>query len=309
MEYIHDIMKYESDRPCVITLGKFDGVHKGHRKLIRKAGALAAKAGGRSAVFTFTVSPQVMMGERQMKMITTNRERDEILRELGIDLLVECPFTEELRSMTPEDFVRELLVGRLHASAVVVGTDARFGKNRAGDAALLVELGDRYGFEVYVEEKEKDGDREISSSYVRERIAEGDMKRVQNLLSYPYFIAGEVVHGRHLGHTLGFPTINTVPPAEKMLPPRGVYFTRTLVGGKWYQGISNLGIKPTVDGSQVGLETYLFDCSLDLYGQEARVEFLQFRRSEKKFESVEALKNQMDEDIQAADKFFQPDNS
>ena len=130
------------------------------------------------------------------------------------------------------------------------------------------------------------------------------MEKVRELLGYPYFVTGEIVHGRHLGHTLGFPTINQVPDPEKMLPPNGVYFSRTRVGGKWYQGVSNVGVKPTVNGNAMGIETYLFDCSLDLYGQKARVELLSYRRPEMKFASIEALKNQMDADIQSADEYF-----
>ncbi|MGN0434383.1 MAG: riboflavin kinase, partial [Bilifractor sp.] len=124
------------------------------------------------------------------------------------------------------------------------------------------------------------------------------------LLGQPYFITGKIVHGRHLGHSLGFPTINQIPDPVKMTPPRGVYYSRTLVAGRWYQGISNIGIKPTVGGTAVGLETYLFDCTLDLYGQEARVELLSFRRPEEKFSDINELKEQMDRDIQAADNYF-----
>ena len=130
------------------------------------------------------------------------------------------------------------------------------------------------------------------------------MEKIAELMGQPYFITGEIVHGRHLGHTLGFPTINQIPDPVKMTPPWGVYYSRTHVAGRWYPGISNIGMKPTVGGTAVGLETYLFDCSLDLYGQTARVELLSFRRPEEKFADIDELKEQMDRDIQAADLYF-----
>ena len=305
MEFVKNLAEYQSERPCVVTLGKFDGVHRGHRKLLKEVRRIALENHWKAGVFTFTVSPQVQMGRREAKMLMTNEERENLLRDLGVDLLVECPFTEEIRSMEPDQFIREVLLKRLHASAVVAGTDFRFGKDRKGDADYLLEAGKSMGFHVSVMQKEMDGEREISSTYIREELEKGHMEKVQELMGGPYFITGPIIHGRHLGHSLGFPTINQRPAPEKMLPPRGVYFSRTYVGGKVYQGISSLGVKPTVNsGNEEGNETYLFDCSLDLYGQEAKVEFLSFRRPEEKFDSLDALKNQMSLDIESADQFF-----
>jgi len=306
MEYIRDLSSAVSDGPCAVTLGKFDGVHRGHRKLIAKIHELARKNGWKTAVFTFDVAPQIFMGERAQKLLNTNSERAEIMRELNVDILIECPFTEELKSMEADEFVRRILVEKLHARAVVAGTDFHFGRNRGGSPEFLQKAGSEYGFETIIMDKEKDGDRDISSTYIREELAKGNVRKVRELLGYPYFIAGEVIHGRHLGHSLGFPTINQVPAPEKMLPPNGVYFSQTRVGGQTYQGISNIGVKPTVHGDSMGIETYLFDCSLDLYGQNARVELLDFRRPEIRFDSLKELKAQIDRDINAADLFFQP---
>jgi riboflavin kinase/FMN adenylyltransferase len=304
LEYIQEVEQYTGAERCVVTLGKFDGVHKGHRKLISRVKEIARDHGWKTAVFTFQVSPQVCMGARRPKMLMTNEERREILRELDVDLLFECRFTEKIRSMEPEDFVREILLDRLRVSAVVMGTDFHFGKDRKGDSEVMRQLGEKYGFLVEILPKEKYRGKEISSSYIREELAQGHMEKITELLGQPYFITGEIVHGRHLGHSLGFPTINQIPDPVKMTPPRGVYYSRTLVAGRWYQGISNIGIKPTVGGTAVGLETYLFDCTLDLYGQEARVELLSFRRPEEKFSDINELKEQMDRDIQAADNYF-----
>ncbi|MEE1114278.1 MAG: bifunctional riboflavin kinase/FAD synthetase [Eubacterium sp.] len=304
MEYIKDLTNYESKEKCVVTLGKFDGVHRGHRKLISRVRAMARRQKCRAAVFTFDVAPQIRLGERKKQMLMTNAERSAFLHDCSIDLLVECPFTPEIRGMEPEQFVTEILLKKLHVSGVVAGTDYRFGKDRAGTAFFLQEMGEKYGFSVEIIEKEMDGDREISSTYIREELAAGHVAKVRELLGYPYFVTGEVVHGRHLGHSLGFPTLNQIPDPSKMLPPNGVYFSLTEVAGKTYQGISNIGYKPTVGSEVLGIETYLFDCSLDLYGQMAKVELLEFRRPEKKFAGIDELKNQMDEDIQAADRYF-----
>lgn len=304
MQYIKDVNNYELDGRSVITLGKFDGVHRGHRKLIRRVKELAREMGARTTIFTFDIPPQVEMGARRQKMLMTNAERADFLRDMDTDVLVECPFTEEVRCMSAEDFVKNILLDRLHMQAAVVGPDFHFGRNRQGSAAFLREAGERYGFAVEVVAKEKDEGVDISSSRIRSELECGRIEHVNRMLGYPYFVTGPIVHGRHLGHSLGFPTINQIPDPEKMLPPFGVYISRTAVAGKIYQGVSNIGVKPTVQGHFVGVETYLFDCSLDLYGQEAKVDLLHYRRPEKKFDSIDELKEQMDLDIQAADEFF-----
>ena len=308
MKYLKDLADIRSDIPCVVTLGKFDGVHRGHRKLLARVHEIARHRGLQAAVFTFSISPQVRLGTRGGGMLMTNEERAEYLRERNVDLLAECPFTEEIRSTSAEDFITDILVGRMRAEALVVGSDFRFGRERAGTPQFLEECAERFGYTVDVIEKEKDADtgRDISSTFIREKLAEGDMEKVNELLGYPFFVTGVIVHGRHLGHTLGFPTINQIPAPGKMLPPHGVYMSRTLVGGKFYQGISNVGVKPTVSGDTLGMETYLFDCSLDLYGQNARVELLHFHRPERRFASVEALQECVHRDIAAADEYFFP---
>lgn len=312
MKHIQELDSFVSESPCVVTLGKFDGVHRGHKKLLARVHEIARRRGYEAAVFTFSVPPQVQMGARKAGMLMTNQERARYLLDQNIDLLIECPFTDEIRTMEAGTFVDEILIRRMKAKAIVVGTDFRFGLNRAGTPDFLKEYEEMGIFTVDVIEKEKDMDitaaggegRDISSTYIREELAKGDMEKVNSLLGYPYFVTGEIVHGRHLGHSLGFPTINQVPDPEKMLPPNGVYYSRTRVGGKWYQGVSNIGVKPTVNGNAMGIETYLFDCSLDLYGQKARVELLSYRRPEMRFASIEDLKNQMDSDIKSADEYF-----
>ncbi len=301
MKYITNLKALKNMPPCVITLGKFDGVHKGHQKLIRLVKELGAENGWKTAAFTFDVSPQIKMGMRTSRLLMTNEERRYRLETMGLDYLVECPFTDEVKNMEPEDFVKEILVEKMHAKALVVGADFHFGKKRRGDAGLLRKMGSELNLEIHVEAKEQDGRRDISSTYIREELALGHMEKVAELLGNPYSVKGKIVHGNHIGHTLGFPTINQIPEPEKLLPPNGVYLSKTLVDGREYDGISNVGTKPTVQGEKiVGIETHLLFFSGDLYGKEARVQLLSFRRPEKKFDSLEELKAQLELDIREA---------
>ena len=289
-------------RSC-ITLGKFDGLHRGHQKLINRIKE-RRKGGDKAVVFTFDVSPRSYILHTMPKYLLTYEERRELAENLGVDILAECPFTEELMHMEPEAFVREYLVDRLHGEYLAVGPDFRFGYQRKGTPQLLKELGQKYGFCTEILEKEKYEGRDISSTYVREELEQGHMEKVNRLLGYTYFTKGEIVHGRQLGRTIGIPTANLIPPPQKKLPPNGVYITESLIQGKLYQGITNVGYKPTVKENFLGVETYLFSCSADLYGQEAEVKFYRYLRPEVKFTSLEELKKQMMKDIQKGKEFF-----
>ena len=204
--------------------GKFDGLHRGHQKLIHRIQKKRSR-NCRTVVFTFDVPPRSYMLKTPPKFLLTYEERRELSEERGIDILAECPFTEELMHMEPEDFVKEYLVERLHAAYLAVGPDFCFGDNRKGNPELLQKLGEQYGFQVEIVEKEKDGARDISSTYVREEL-EREMEKVNELLGYPYFTRGEIVHGRQLGRTIGVPTANLIPHEIKKLPPNGVYITK-----------------------------------------------------------------------------------
>ena len=300
MEYVKRLEDIKVKKSGVVTLGKFDGVHRGHRKLIERVLQIGKKEDCETAVFTFDVSPQVRMGSAKAKMLMTNEERRSLLKEIGVDLLVECPFTEAVQNMEAEEFVEKVLIGRLRMKYAVVGTDFHFGRGRRGNPEFLRRMGKEMDFSVEIVQKEKDGSRDISSTYVREELEAGRMENVRRLLGYPFFVSGKIVHGRHKGHSFGYPTINQVPEPEKLLPPWGVYTSRTRVGGKLYNSVTNIGKKPTVRGKELGAETYLFDCDENLYGLEARVELLSFQRPERKFESEQALMAQLRRDAEEA---------
>lgn len=295
MKYIDHITQFHSEKPTVVTLGKFDGLHRGHQKLIRQVCAYR-REDCRSVVFT--IAPD------HVPVLLTTEEKRKRLGEYGIDCMIRCPFVPEILSMDPEEFVSKILVRGLKAEHIVVGTDFRFGHERKGDAALLAALAKRYGYTAEIMEKECYGKREISSTYVREALARADMKLVEELLGSPYPVYGTIMHGKQLGRRIGMPTINLIPEPRKLLPPQGVYFSRTHLNGRTYCGVTNVGYKPTVDGTFLGVEAYLYGMDEEVYGCEAKVELLEFSRPEQKFASVEKLKAQMECDLRAGKEYF-----
>ena len=304
MKYITKNLDFQLDKRSVVTLGKFDGVHKGHSKLINRVLEIG-KEGYETVVFTFDVSPLVRLGTRIKRTILTNEERRILLERRGVECLVECPFVPEIIRMEPEDFIREILVKQLRAAYVVVGPDFHFGHNRMGDYRLLLEYADKFGYEVQVIEKIQSDGRDISSTYIREYIKEGNIEKANELLGYSFFVQGIVEHGNEIGRTIGFPTVNLVPEADKLLPPFGVYITRILIGGEEYCGITNVGCKPTIEGdNRIGVETHVLDFSDDVYDMAVEVEFLHRIRAEVKFASIDELKAQLQQDIKIARIYF-----
>lgn len=298
--------EFQITEPTVVTIGKFDGRHKGHQKLLREMMKFREQRGYRLAVFTFDMAPAGVVSGRKQTVITTNQERRNNMEKMGVDYLVEYPFNQEVARMTPEDFVIRILVGQMHAKAVVAGPDCSFGYKGAGDAALLRSLSAEYGYETVIIEKEQDDHRDISSTYVREELDQGNIEKANELLGEPYAIHGVVVHGKHIGGSvLGFPTANILPPPEKHLPPFGVYVSRVLVDGHYYAGVSNIGRKPTIAGDNpVGVETFIMGLEEDIYGKNIEVQLLNFERPEQKFDSLEVLRARIEADKEYAAAYF-----
>lgn len=296
MQYITGTREFYIGEPTAVTLGKFDGLHRGHQKLLEEMNHFREK-GYKTAVFTFETTPGTLMKGKLQTMITTNAERKVNLEQAGIDYLVEYPFNQEVAHMLPEDFVEHILAGQMKAKAIVSGTDFHFGYQRSGDVTVLKELAVKYGYEMVIVEKAMDGNREISSTYIREELAEGHIEKANELLGYSYMIHGEVVHGRHLGTRLGFPTVNILPREQKHLPAFGVYLSKVNIDGQNYDGITNIGRKPTIEGERpAGVETYIYDLNEDLYGKWIEVRLIGFLRPERKFADVGELKCQVLED-------------
>lgn len=296
MEIFKNTTEFQIEEPTAISLGKFDGLHQGHQLLVDRV-LKKKKEGLASLIFTFD------FGERPV--LTLKEERRELLRREHVDYLVECPFVPALSHMEPEDFVQEVLKKRLHAKYLAVGTDFRFGYQRKGDYHLLQEMSESCGFQVEVVDKACWRGREISSTFIREELEQGHMELVNQLLGYAYSVTGEVLHGRQIGRTLGMPTTNLLPKEQKLLPPNGVYATRTVIAGEVFEGITNIGYKPTVGGeSRKGVETYLFDLDRNLYGEIIQVQFYGYERPERKFPALEALKAQIESDVAWGKEYF-----
>ncbi|NLZ80666.1 MAG: bifunctional riboflavin kinase/FAD synthetase [Clostridiales bacterium] len=305
MEFINNISKLHVQNKTAVTLGKFDGLHRGHRKLISEV--ISKKVEGYlPSVFTFETPPSKYLTGSTEGVLLSNLERCHYLHTLGIEILVQCPFTKEIASLEAEIFVKEILIEKFNAGCIVVGDDFRFGHNRTGDVYVLKELSKKYGFELIVFSKEQEEGRDISSTYIKEELKKGNIEVVNRLLGYSYFISGEIIHGKKLGRQLGVPTINITPEAEKLLPPNGVYPSISTIEGRKFYGTTNIGSRPTVsDSVKRNIETYLMDFDKDVYGKEAIVELCVFQRSEEKFDSLEELQQQMELDIQYARKYFQ----
>lgn len=296
MQYITEIRSYHSEKYSAVTLGKFDGLHRGHQKLINKIREYASEDQGiESVVCAFDMGKDSLL---------TARERRERLFE-QVNTLIACPFTKELREMEAGEFIQQVLFHTFHAAYIVVGTDFQFGHEKRGDVLMLEKCAKIYGYHLDVIEKERYEGQIISSTFVREALNAGNVERANTLLGYPYHISGRVEHGKQLGRTLGFPTMNVAPPAGKILPRFGVYACRLKVGGRWLSGIGNIGVKPTVTKERrVLVEVFAFDFDEDIYGNEITIEFKAFVRPERKFQSVEELKLQVDADICFGREYF-----
>jgi riboflavin kinase/FMN adenylyltransferase len=284
---------------CVVAVGVFDGVHIGHQALILQAVAEAAERQLSSVVFTFDRHPMSLIAPSKAPVILTPPEKKyELIGALGVDHLVSAAFDDRFRNLSAEAFARFVLSGVLGARSVHVGVDFRFGCNQEGDVAYLADAGTRHAFDVRVLDAILVEGERVSSSLVRKRVAEGDVKSVHPLLGRSYSLSGRVVGGERVGRTLGFPTANLDLPPKVAIPVDGVYAVQAKLGDTKIAGACSIGTRPTFQGDKLAVETYLLDFSDDLYGQMMEVEFVDRVRGQEKFESVDALVVQMNQDIE-----------
>lgn len=303
MEYIKGTLDFFVKEPTVLSIGKFDGLHRGH-ELLMDSVFEKKKEGLKAAVFTFDIPPKKTFGQDMGALLTTNEEKMHLFETIGIDYLIECPFTDEVMHMPAEEFLKRM-VKQLSIRCIVAGTDCSFGYQRRGDYKMLQQYAPVYHYEARIVDKMQYKGRDISSTYIREEIAAGNMEKAHMLLGYAYFVQGEVVHGNQIGRTIGIPTINLIPPKEKLLPPFGVYVVKAEIENKRYNGIANVGCKPTIQGNNpIGVETHLLDFSGDLYGKHAKISFLKRVRGERKFHDVEELRQQMEKDVLFSRSYF-----
>lgn len=282
-----------------VSLGKFDGIHLGHRLLLNE---ILKHKELTPSVFTFMTEFSGAGKETapKGKFIYSEKEKLAVLEDIGIKRTVLFPFNEETRNMEPEDFIEKFLIGKMDARFICVGTDFCFGKDRRGNAGMLKASAARYGYTVKIFNKMKSGDRIISSTLIRKKIEDGDIKDANALLGRTYFIEGTVVHGNALGRRLDMPTANIYPWEGKVLLPPGVYASTLVLGGKRYPSVTNIGRKPTVGSDRTVVETCILDFEKDIYGHSILVEFHEFLRPEKKFPDIIQLKAQMERDKKRA---------
>jgi riboflavin kinase / FMN adenylyltransferase len=293
-------------RGSVVAIGTFDGIHIGHQKVLRYAIELAKQGGAVATALTFEPPPaKVLRLESAPLRISTNQQRMDWFGAVGMEAAVVLPFTKELAALSAEEFVREILVRELNVRAVVVGDNFRFGHKHAGDVKFLKEMGMHEGFEVVVHTPVMLEGEIVSSTLIRKLICEGDVRHAARLLGRPFELTGEVVSGTGTGRKFTFPTLN-LSPEQELLPARGVYITRTVLEGEAssHRSVTNVGVRPTFNGSRLSVETHLLDYSGNFTPKRIEVRFWKRLRAEKKFSSAEELKEQIAKDIAAANKFF-----
>lgn len=306
MEIIRDLNGLHPHPFPVVALGNFDGVHTGHQTILRTAIERAHAERGTAFALTFDPTPaKVLAPERAPRLILTSEDKLELLRRSGIDSVLVIDFTRELSQLTPREFVRAYLIGRIGARAVVVGHSVSFGHNRAGNATVMSELGREFGFDVTVVGPVQVGGIEVSSTRVREAIAAGDMRTAANLMGRCHFLSGPVVHGRERGRKMGFPTAN-IQIRTECIPPDGVYATRLVLDDGPHASITNIGMRPTFAEPERTIESHVFDFDRDIYGQEVRLEMVERIRPERKFESADALAAQITSDLKRAREILAP---
>jgi riboflavin kinase/FMN adenylyltransferase len=284
----------------VTAIGNFDGVHLGHRAILKAAIDRARVAGGTAFALTFDPLPaKLLVPERAPQLILAPEDKLELLRLSGIDGVIVLNFTRELSLLTPREFVRDYLLAKIGAREVVVGHSVSFGHQRAGNAAVMVELGREFGFDTTVVGPVKVGGLEVSSTKVRELIREGDLRGAAKLLGRYHFLHGVVVRGRERGRTIGFPTANIECETE-CVAPDGVYATRVVLDDGAYGSITNIGMRPTFAEAARSIEAHIFDFNRDIYGRAIKLELIERIRPERKFEGIEALKSQIALDLSRA---------
>ena len=306
MEVIHNISNYRPQKPAILTIGTFDGVHFGHQKILQNLVVEAKKENLCAIVLTFFPHPRmVLQKETQIKMINTLEEKTKLLEQLGVEVLIVQPFTMEFSRMTAIEYTRDILVNGIRISKLIIGYDHRFGRNREATVEDLKQFGMDYNFtveEILAQDIESIA---VSSTKVRNAIDSGEIKKANQYLGRPFSLNGAIVEGDKIGREMGYPTANLEIEEEyKLKPQNGVYLVQTSLVDKKYFGMMNVGKRPTVYGKKTRIETYFFDFKGDLYGKKLRIELLEKIRDEQKFDSLDALRNQLNSDQKSCQKLI-----
>lgn len=300
------LSEYKSNKKSVVTIGTFDGVHIGHRKILEHIVESANELNCESVVLTFFPHPRMVLQQSsEVKLLNTIDEKKVLLENVGIDNLIIHPFDKDFSRLTAEAFVKEILIDQLHVQKIIIGYDHRFGRNRTANIDDLIHFGAQYGFEVEQISAQEVNDNAVSSTKIRNAILNGDCTLANEYLGYRYFFSGTVVKGKQLGRTIGFPTANIEINEEyKLIPKKGVYVVKGSYNSETHFGMMNIGTRPTVSGEHQTIEVHFLDLNKDIYDQTITIELLEFIRDEHKFESLEALKTQIQKDKEFSINFL-----
>jgi riboflavin kinase/FMN adenylyltransferase len=302
LKVLYDIADFKTDKPVVLTQGTFDGVHFGHRKILSHVVSEAKKIGGESVLLTFYPHPRLVLypDDNELKLLTTIEEKVELVKSLGIDYLVIIPFTQEFSRLRASEFVRDILVGQLTVSKLIIGYDHRFGRNREGGMAEMIHFADVFGFELEEIPAQDISESIVSSTKIRTALLAGEVHLAKEYLGVEYTISGKVEEGMQRGTAIGYPTANLrVNSSYKLIPKNGVYAVWVYIAKKKYAGMLNVGYNPTFEDKKWSIEVHLLDFTKNIYHKEIAIAFVARSRDEQKFENVEALVNQLREDERA----------
>ena len=297
LKTFNNIKEY-NNKKSVVTIGTFDGVHIGHKKILERIIFNAKELNCESVVLTFFPHPRMVLQDNSVvQLLNTVDEKTILLEKTGIDNLIIHPFNQEFSRLTAEEFVKEILVNQLNIRKIIIGYDHRFGRNRTANINDLIVFGKEYGFEVEQISAQEINDNAVSSTKIRNAILEGNITLANNYLGYNYFFSGIVVKGKQLGRTIGFPTANIkINEDYKLIPKNGVYIVKSNYDKKTIFGLMNIGTRPTVDGTNQTIEVFFLDFDKTIYDETLAIEIIEFIREEQKFDSLNDLKNQINED-------------
>lgn len=301
MNTFYNIEDFKKVPNAVVTIGTFDGVHRGHQEILRNMVNRAKEIGGESVVVTFYPHPrQVLSHDSGIRFISTQEEKIAHLEALSIDNLIIIKFTKEFAAIPSEDFIKDYLVKNIQPAVLIIGYDHHFGKGRTGDFGMLYELGSQYHFKVEKIQEQDVDNVAVSSTKIRHYLENGDIKHANMLLGYEYSYIGKVVHGQQVGHKMGYPTANIEVAEEfQLIEKQGVYATFAEIGGKSYPAMTYIGKRPTLDDNRPqSIETHIISFDGTLYDKEIKIRFVDFVRDDKKFDNFEALKRQIGIDEQ-----------
>ena len=302
LKITHSISKFYPHKKSILTIGTFDGVHLGHQKILKHLIKTSRDEDKQSVLLTFFPHPRMVLQKNSnIKLINTIEEKSQLLKKIDLDELVIHPFDKAFSRLTALEFVREVLVKKFNISKLIIGYDHHFGKNREGNFEQLQEYGNMFGFEVEEISAKSLNDIAISSTKIRVALSEGNIQKANNYLGYNFSLSGKVVSGNNLGTKLGFPTANiSIEESYKLIPKTGVYLVKSEINNTLFFGMMNIGNRPTIDGKHQTIEVNFFNLDKDLYDTTIKVELLKFLRDEQKFDSIDALKNQLKKDKQLA---------